>query len=160
MAPLEPVGLVTVLHSFPLSALLVFIYHCFVPYFLLFFFCPQSTSQLGTSQLKIALSPFGDVVKYESNVKQTAQATQEEEPPGSSESGSQSHHDPPRQGRQCLPGTHTGLLRHWLLLSQDWSCLTVEDGDHVSPTLRSSFSNYCLTHSHQVGPSAPRVISI
>ena len=92
----------------------------FCPLLPAFFFCPQSTSQLGTSQLKIALIPFGDVVKYESKIKQTAQATQEQEPTGSSESGSQSHHDPPRQGRQCLPGTPTGLLRHWLLLSQDW----------------------------------------
>ena len=85
-----------------------------------FFFCPQSTSQLGISQLKIALIPFGDVVKYESKIKQTAQTTQEEESPGSPDSGSQSHSWAPQQGRQCLPGTPAGLVRHWLLLSQDW----------------------------------------
>lgn len=90
-------------HSFPLSALLVFIIALFLTYCL--FFCPQSSSQLGTAQLKIASMPLGAVVKYVSKIKQTAQTTQEQSPLVLQTHVPRAIHETPHQGRRCLPGT-------------------------------------------------------
>lgn len=136
------------------------VHHCFVPYLLLVFL-PSKLFSAGNSPVENCFNAFrgcGKVCK-----QNKANSTNN-----------------PRTRvhwffRLTFPEPfmkpHTRVGGVFLVPPQDWSnsacfspktggCLTMEDGDHVSPTLCSSFSNYCLTRSHQLGPAVPRVVSI